>query len=100
MSDGEKGVLTGAGLGAVGGAAITAIAGGNAAVGAAVGGAAGAVAGGIIGGQGIHPGPILRLSNTAKFLSFSKVHLEGFRVQHDPIIRLSSLHGQYTVSHL
>jgi len=39
------------GIGAVGGAAITAIAGGNAAVGAAVGGAAGAVAGGIIGGS-------------------------------------------------
>ena len=37
MSSSEKGALTGAGIGAAGGAAITAIAGGNAAVGAGAG---------------------------------------------------------------
>lgn len=47
----QQRTLSGGAIGAAGGAAITAIAGGNAAVGAAIGGAAGALTGYIIGQQ-------------------------------------------------
>lgn len=45
----QQRTLSGGAIGAAGGAALTAIAGGNAAVGAAIGGAAGALSGYIIG---------------------------------------------------
>ena len=48
MSREEQGTLSGAAIGAVGGAAIAGIAGGNMGVGALVGGAGGAIAGNIL----------------------------------------------------
>jgi osmotically inducible lipoprotein OsmB len=49
MSKTQQGALTGGMIGAGGGAALAAIAGGNPAVGAAVGGGVGLITGGIIG---------------------------------------------------
>lgn len=49
MSRIQKGVVSGAALGAVGGAGVMAITGGSVGLGALAGGGAGAVAGGIVG---------------------------------------------------
>jgi hypothetical protein len=49
MSPTAQGAVSGGAIGAGGGALLTAIAGGNPAIGAAVGGAAGLVAGGLVG---------------------------------------------------
>jgi len=49
MSPTAQGAVSGGAMGAAGGALLTAIAGGNPAIGAAVGGGAGLLAGGLIG---------------------------------------------------
>lgn len=51
MTPRQQGTMSGAAIGAAGGAGIAAIAGGNAWTGAIIGGAAGAVAGNIHGGH-------------------------------------------------
>lgn len=51
MTPTQQRVLSGGAIGAGGGAAVSAIAGGNAAVGAAIGGAAGALTGAVISGH-------------------------------------------------
>ena len=51
MTPQQQGTLSGAGIGAAGGAGIAAISGGNAWTGAAIGGVAGGVAGNIRGGR-------------------------------------------------
>jgi osmotically inducible lipoprotein OsmB len=54
MTSQQQRTLSGGAIGAAGGAALTAIAGGNAAVGATLGGAAGALTGFILGEQEKH----------------------------------------------
>lgn len=56
MTAQQQRTLSGGAIGAAGGAALTAIAGGDAAVGAALGGAAGALTGFILGEQEKHQG--------------------------------------------
>ncbi len=56
MTSQQQRTLSGGAIGAAGGAALAAIAGGNAAVGATLGGAAGALTGFILGEQEKHQG--------------------------------------------